>query len=103
MADAKKLVSLKRTPEDKRKDMGGPAPAEAMAPDYPWGTCLHLDLDELEKLGMKKLPEVGSVLTLTAKVMVTRRTESQASPEYTMGDADESKSIDLQITDAAIE
>lgn len=103
MADAKKLVSLKRTETDKRQDMGRASPIEAMAPDYPWGTCIHLDYDELEKLGIKKLPEVDTVLTLTARVVVTRRSESSASPAYNMGGEDESKSIDLQITDAKLE
>lgn len=101
MAETPKLVSLKRTPEDKRKDMGEPAPIEAMAPDYPWGTCIHLDTDELEKLGIKKLPEVGTVLTLTAKVRVTRRSESEGE-NYPGADSEENKCLDLQITDAAI-
>ena len=102
MAEAKKMVSLKRTPEDKKKDMGEQASIEAIAPDFPWGTCIHQDRDELQKLGMKKLPEIGATFTMTAKVMVTRKSES-AAVAMEGQDPDESMSIDLQITDAAIE
>ena len=97
MAD--KLISLKRSAEDKRKDMGNPAPIEAMAPDYPWGTCLDLGSDELKKLGFTKLPAIGAELTLTAKVRVTRISESAA--EGSAGIEDQ-RSMSLQITDAAI-
>ena len=95
---AAKLISMKRTPEDKREDAGEAAPMEAMAPDYPWGLCIHLDKDELDKLGMKDLPKIGATMALTAKVTVTRVSQSaSSSPE-----AYEQTSVDLQITDMTL-
>ncbi len=92
----KKLASMKRTPEDRRKDMGEPAPIDAMAPDYPYGLCIHLDKDELDKLGMKELPKVGTEMPISAIVKVTRVSQSAVEG------ADEQTSIDLQITDMGI-
>lgn len=97
MADPK-LISMKRTPKDKREDAGEHAPMEAMAPDYPYGLCIHMDKDELDKLGMSDLPKVGTTMTMTAKVTVTRVSQSAATgPE-----AEEYTSIDLQVTDMAL-
>lgn len=99
MADTK-MVSMKRTEADKREDRMETAPAEAMAPDYPWGLCIHLDKDELDKLGVKSLPAVGTEVTITAKAKVTRVQQS-ASQEGTR-EAEEYTSVDYQITDLAI-
>lgn len=98
MADSKKpkLVSMKRTPEDRRKDAGEAAPIEALAPDYPYGLCIHMDGDELDKVGMKELPAVGTEIPITVRVKVTRVSQSAVEG------ADEERSIDLQITDMAI-
>lgn len=97
MAETKpKLVSMKRTPEDKRKGMGEPCAIEATAPDYPWGLCIHLDGDELDKLGIKQLPAVGTEIPVTVKVKVTRVSQSAVEG------SDEQRSVDLQITDMGI-
>ena len=100
MADAApKLVSMKRSAKDKRKDMGEPSGIEAVAPDYPWGLCLNLQADELEKLGIKDLPKVGEEMTVTAKVKVTRVSQSaSASPR---GES-EHRNVELQVTDLGI-
>lgn len=95
-----KLISLKRTKEDKRGDKMETAPMEAIEPDYPWGACIHLDKDELDKLGMKNLPEIGSEMMLQAKIKVTRVSQSAAA-KGTEG-YDEQISVDFQITDMAI-
>lgn len=95
MAD-KTMVSMKRTPKDKRKDMGEPCSIEAMAPDYPWGLCIHLDADELDKLGLTELPQVGTEIPVTVKVKVTRVSQSAVEG------SDEQRSVDLQITDMGI-
>src|SRR5438128_2664048 len=57
---AKELVSMRRTAEDKRKDMGEPCAVECIAPDYPWGLTFNLDTDEIEKLGINRMPEVDT-------------------------------------------
>ena len=95
MADIK-MVSMKRTPEDKREDMGDTAPIEAIAPDYPWGLCLNLDADELKKLGIKTLPAIGAVMTLQANVKVTQVNQSAVEGR------DEEKRVNLQITDMGL-
>ena len=94
MAD-KKLVSMKRAEQDKGDGMAN-APFEAMAPDYPYGLCLHLDRDEIKKLGMKDLPKVGTEMPISAIVKVTRVSQSAVEG------SDEESSIDLQITDLGI-
>lgn len=99
MAD-KKLISMKRTEADRRKDAGEGPGIEALAPDYPYGLCIRLDGDELDKLGMKTLPQVGTEIPITVKVKVTRVSQSAAdtgNEEY-----DEMRCVELQITDMAI-
>ena len=73
------------------------APMEAMAPDYPYGLCIHMDKDELDKLGISDLPKVGTEMMLEVKVKVTRVSQSA------MEGADEQTSVDFQITDIGIE
>lgn len=91
-----KLTSMKRSAEDKRQDMGSPCPIDSIAPDYPWGLTLHLDQDELGKLGMKELPAVGTVFGLRAKVTVTSTRSSAVEGR------DDENTVDLQITDMAV-
>ena len=91
------LISMKRTPEDMRKDMGETAPVTSIAPDYPYGLCIHLDKDELDKLGMRQLPDVGSEFPICASVRVTCVRKSAVEG------ADEETSVDLQITAMAVD
>ncbi len=95
-----KMISMMRTAEDQRGDkMAGPG-IEATAPDYPYGLCIHMDKDELDKLGITDLPKIGTVMTLECMVKVTRI--SQSASEAADG-ADEYTSVDFQITDIGIE
>lgn len=93
-----KLVSMKRTKDDKRGDQMDTAPAEAIEPDYPWGLVLHLDKDELAKLGLKDLPKVGAKVMIQAKVTVTRVSQEASSDRG----GEERRSVDLQVTDMAL-
>ena len=95
MATKGKLVSMKRVETDKG-DMMTNAPIEAVAPDYPYGLCLHLDRDELKKLGFKEMPKVGTEMPITAITKVTRVSQSAVEG------SDEEASIDLQITDLGL-
>ncbi len=84
------MISMKRKP---RKSSGVSELAIAEpGNDYPYGLEISLDSDSLTKLGMDSLPEVGAVMTLTAKVKVTRVSEHASE-----GHSD--KSVVLQITD----
>lgn len=69
------------------------APEMEMRPsDYPWGLCLHLCSEELEKLGIKELPAIGqSVQIAGAAVVVALRQD---------GDV---RSMELQITDLGVD
>ena len=91
-----KMVSMKRSEKDKRKDMGECAPVDCIAPDYPWGLTLNLGTDELDKLGMKT-PTVGEEMTLTVKVRVTScREDEHERPD---GKHVEDRGCTLQVTD----
>lgn len=72
------------------------ATEKAEGPKYPYGLCLHLDDDALEKLGITEMPKVGDKLMLTAMVEVvgTSTNERQGG--------DEESCVDLQITDLAV-
>jgi len=65
-------------------------------PRYPYGTCLYLDQETLEKLGMVSLPDVGEEMILTAKVKVV----GVSARENTDG---ANKSLELQITDMQLD
>ncbi|MEC4595460.1 capsid staple protein [Burkholderia vietnamiensis] len=92
-----KLVNMERT-EAERKAAEERWDAESeRGPDYPYGLCLNLGGDEMEKLGIKDLPAVGGEMSLTAKVKVT----SVSSYETDGGGG--SKSISLQITEMALD
>lgn len=62
-------------------------------PKYPYGTVLYLDEIVMKKLGMEKLPEVGSEMTLTAKVKVVGVSERER-----LG-GEKCQNADLQITE----
>lgn len=98
MATDQTMVSMKRTKEDKRADKMEHAPMEAIEPDYPYGLCIHMDGDEMEKLGIKTMPKVGDEISMMCKCKVTRT--MQTASEYTK-DSDR-RSIDLQITDIGL-
>lgn len=101
MADTKpKMVSMKRSAKDKRKDAGECAPIDCIAADYPYGLVVNLDTDELDKLGLKELPAVGTELPITVKVKVTR--VEQSASEGPRDEANERRTMSLQITDMAI-
>ena len=96
MANDVKMVSMKRTAADKKKDAGEAAPMTSIAPDYPYGLCIHLDKDEMDKLKMK-MPKPGDTMMLECQVKIT------ACRTSAVEGADEENSCDMQITDMAIE
>jgi len=92
-----KMVSMKRAADDRRGDSMAGASIEATAPDYPYGLCIHLDKEELDKLGITELPKIGIEMMLEVKAKVTRVSQSAAEG------ADEQHNVELQITDIGIE
>lgn len=69
-------------------------------PKYPYGLCIYLDDETLEKLGLTQLPKVGSTMQLTAMVRVTGTRSNEIQTEKEPGESAEntSSSVDLQIT-----
>lgn len=63
---------------------------------YPYGLRLDLNNDTLEKLGMTKLPSVGTVLMFEAKAKVVASRQSAT-------EGSENRSIELQITHIDLE
>ena len=65
------LIDLKKDPQ--------PIDSNEMydEPMYSYGLCISLGKEELEKLGIEKLPQAGSEMMLTAKAYVKTVRESQ--------------------------
>jgi hypothetical protein len=88
------LINMQQSAEE-AKEYTSPTPADA--PKYPWGLCITLNDDSLEKLGVDKLPSVDTEVTIIAKATVSSVRENQ-----TQGGESEA-SMDLQITDMRID
>jgi hypothetical protein len=68
-----------------------PVQSKPVSPAYPEGLKIHLGIEELKKLGIEELPDVGTVMTISGEVEV-----SKASHEK--GIYGEHKDLCLQIT-----
>jgi hypothetical protein len=88
------LVSMKIDPKAREAKYAETAMADR--PEYPWGLCLNVDDDALEKLGIAKLPGAGDELTLQAVVKVTSSSETDTA-------AGKNRSLSLQITSMGLE
>lgn len=70
-----RLVDMARTPAEKKEElaeMTGPCmPSVDSMPDYPYGLCLSLDNESMEKLGLDTSCQVGDLLHFTAMAKVT--------------------------------
>jgi hypothetical protein len=92
-------MELKNMEMDKKetKEAMMPVPSDAKyMPQYPYGLCLNLGNDSLEKLDIP-LPAVGSELILMTKVkVVSASMQENQNKEKNM-------SAGLQITDMALE
>lgn len=88
------MISMKRDPQAKpgsEADCCGPE--ECDKPAYPWGLQINLESDELDKLGLKQLPAVETVVRITAVATVTSVSETQEQG------GDKRRCVTLQITD----
>ncbi len=82
------LVDLKRTKADKKAETTGASP---VADDYSYGLQLNLDRKELDKLGIKTMPEVGDEYHIHAIGKVTSVNQSaREDNEY--------RSVGVQLT-----
>lgn len=69
---------------------------EADTPEYPYGLRINMDDDSLKKLGITELPEVGTTMTLQARVEVVSVSQHES-------DNGKHRDMSLQITDMALE
>lgn len=90
---AEKLVSMKLTASD-RAEVSSATP---FPETYPWGLSITLGQEELEKLGVDKMPKIDGTVTLYAKAKVTRREETQTEGGVTR------RTLGLQITELCLE
>ncbi len=91
------LVSMKITKKEK-KFLESPISADT--PKFPWGLEINLQNEELAKLGITVLPELGTKGSLIANVTVTRASESE---DQRNGKTKKSRSLTLQITDLKVD
>lgn len=84
------MVDMKLTPKEVKEEK-----AEAKAyepPPYPWGLCIRLEKDELDKLKLAALPNVGDEVHITAVGRVTGVSSAMRDQN------DEDKTVSIQIT-----
>lgn len=89
------MTDMKLSKED-RKDGLFPCSCDDSGPEYPYGLRISLRNPELNKLGIKDLPKVGTVMTITATAeVVSTSQEDRAKGEDT-------RDVGLQITSLSI-
>ncbi len=75
------MADMRRTAEEKSEALAPMTGADL--PDYPYGLCISLTQDELEKLGLddEELPEVGDMLHIhaMAKVISVSSSDNEAA------------------------
>lgn len=98
MAHFAKFVSLARTPKELKADEAKnvPMPAAIEQPIYPYGTCISLEDEELDKLGLDADCDVGDTIHLCCMAKVTSCSKRDTSSGTT-------RRVELQITEVAIE
>jgi hypothetical protein len=88
------MVNMKSKPGEKSPE--ATQSTEYKEPEYPYGLCIRLSKDELDKLGITSLPTVGAKMTITAAAFV------KSTSAYETQDSGKDMSIELQITDMEI-
>lgn len=89
------LTSMRLSAQEAKEEGGYAQPANPDLPRYPYGLCLDLNDEVLQKLGITSLPTPGTTMQLIATVEVSRISEyqNQEGKDACMG---------LQITDMAL-
>lgn len=88
-----KMADMKRVEKAEKESKAEHATAADKREDYPYGLRIELDHEGMKKLGMKKLPKVGSLMKLAAHAKVTSARESSDE-----GDTSPRRSASMQIT-----
>lgn len=69
MSWGRAMTDMARSTSEKVEAMSAPIPSEAA--DYPYGLCISLDHDDLEKLDLDDNVEAGDMVHLVAFAKVT--------------------------------
>jgi len=86
MADTSGLIDLARTKKELKEEAKETSPGGDPDP-YCWGLNIRLESEELDKLGITKLPEVGSEyhLMVVAKVTSVNQSATMQDDEQCVG------------------
>lgn len=95
-----KLVNMKIDPAKEKEKYAAKESTLVEQPRYPYGLCIHLDDDVMQRLGMKSLPEVGKPIMVHAMADVTSVSENEYSEPD--GKTEKRQSVTIQITDLAL-
>jgi hypothetical protein len=103
MARFSAMVDMGKTADEVKEEIeersGGP---EASTAVYPYGLCVALTEEELEKLGIgDELPNRGDMIHIIAMAKVTAVSENEN--EMTDGSKKVRRRVELQITHIALE
>ena len=88
------LISMKLTPEEQKHE--AMETMMASKPEYPYGLRIDLCDESVEKLGIEKLPEIGSTMLVMAKCEVCCVSERKDE------DGETDKQIGLQIVEMSV-
>ncbi len=91
------FVNMAVTPQEREEeDYASPAPEAPAQPIYPYGLCISLCQDELEKLDLEDDCDVGDMLHMHCIARVTSVSKNDTTDGPKMR-------VELQITDIAAE
>jgi hypothetical protein len=93
MENKMKLVSMKEVKDESQDTIL----SDAKMPEYPYGLRINIDADEMEKLGLTELPEIGKKFMVHAMADVVSISQSDSA------EGEPEKNFSLQITDMALE
>ena len=95
------FVDMAKSPEEVKEQTAIASPIEPKVPVYPYGLCISLSQDELDKLDLDPDCEVGDIVHLMAMAKVTSRSENEM--ETSDGKKEKCCRIELQITHLSVE
>jgi hypothetical protein len=95
-----KMASMKKKPMKAPKAGKLAEPTHAPGEDYPYGLRISLDHEGMKKLGMKKMPKIGSKHKITAHAHVTSVRESH---DMHSSSKQPDRSLEMQISHMALE
>jgi hypothetical protein len=95
------MTNLAKTPTEIKTEQPAAIPASVSAAEYPYGCCISLDDETLEKLTLDgDLPQVGEMIHFEAMARVTSASMNERINSD--GSKDNCCRIELQITDMGV-